>query len=473
MPILKSHSNDDNVSRLFDLINKCSHVASTDSKGDMSSIETAIGILNKQLLEELEKAEDYSTTCQLVDLLTMLTIHFDRNKACKCIVDATNEVLGSVYSSSYADVDLPYILFKISDTVRSTDGARVSVAKTPFSRLLQSADTIIKTKDSTTSAFIHHLLSHWSALVLCRSSQYKFLAETSQAVGDVIAFSCNMDSKQSHRRARISDRLPMLNKKMCIPVFELLMQMLIASFSLAYPIPIRKMNHNPGQKERTPYDDIISLLVVYDKMLRLYRSHRLFFNQRVFFCITKASLLVLKLGIYQLQNSVEWRTSQPFSLNNLDEDYDPAAASLLQPLLETLSVNCIESISTFCGDSYMKSNSRNRLSYKHSRAIGTLRFKCKGLKDLINNICKTQGLEVPKVTLSHGSNDDGLEERDCSMKRSLDAPSQTNKRHRNDSSSVLEQLNTNPNNLTSDSENDSDAGSDDDDGSFGVVGDWG
>jgi len=313
--------------------------------------------------------------------------------------------------------------------------------------------------------------------VICGSSQYRFLAETSQAVGDVIAFSCHTDSKQSDRRARISNQLPMLNKKMCIPVFELLMQMITASLSLAHPIRIRKVNQDPSQNESTPYDEIISLFVAFDKMLRLFRAHRLHFNQRVFFGITKASLLVIKLGIYQLQDCVNWRTSQPLSLNNLDENDDPAAASLLQPLLDALSANCIEIISSFCRDYSVKTpHSRNGLSYKHSRAIATLRFKCKGLKDIIINTYKAHGLEVPKVTQLHNGNKDSFVKHDDSMKRSLDTPSQTNKRHRNDSSSVLEQLNTIPNAPTSDSSDDEDnsvIGSDDDGGSFGVMGDWG
>ena len=477
VPTLESHSNDNNVSRLSDLITKCSHGSCTDNNVDVSSIDTVLEILKEQLLIELEKTEDYSMTCQLVDLLAMLTMHFDHNKACKCIVDATKEALGSVYSSNHANVDLPYLLFKIDHTVRNTNDARLSVAKIPFSRLLQSANTLIKTKDSSTSAFIHHLLSHWSALVLCGSSQYRFLAETSQAVGDVIAFSCHTDSKQSDGRARISNQLPMLNKKMCIPVFELLMQMITASLSLAHPIRIRKVNQDPSQNENTPYEEIISLLVAFDKMLRLFRAHRLHFNQRVFFGITKASLLVIKLGIYQLQDCVNWRTSQPLSLNNLDGNDDPAAASLLQPLLDALSANCIGSISSFCRDySVMTPHSRNGLSYKHSRAIATLRFKCKGLKDLIINTCKAHGFEVPKVTQLHNGNKDSFVKHDDSMKRSLDTPSQTNKRHRNDSSSVLEQLNTIPNAPTSDSSDDEDnslIGSDDDGGSFGVMGDWG
>eukprot|EP00956_Cyclotella_meneghiniana_P012756 scaffold18151_cov24-Cyclotella_meneghiniana.AAC.1 len=280
VPTLESHSNDNNVSRLSDLITKCSHGSCTDDNVDVSSIDTVLEILKGQLLNELEKTKDYSMTCQLVDLLAMLTMHFDHNKACKCIVDATKEALGSVYSSSHANVDLPYLLFKIDHTVRNTNNSRLSIAKIPFSRLLQSANTLIKTKDSSTSAFIHHLLSHWSTLVICGSSQYRFLAETSQAVGDVIAFSCHTDSKQSDRRARISNQLPMLNKKMCIPVFELLMQMITASLSLAHPIRIRKVNQDPSQNESTPYDEIISLFVAFDKMLRLFRAHRLHFNQR-------------------------------------------------------------------------------------------------------------------------------------------------------------------------------------------------
>ena len=156
-----------------------------------------------------------STFVNLVSLwqYTAEPIRFDHDKACKWIVDATNEQLGFVYvyvySSSHANVDPPYMLstmFKICrHAVRSIDDAQSTsiyyIAKTSFSRLVQLRALLSKQK----AAEHLHLLSYWSAIVSCGLSKHGFVAETNRGLRGCYCVLLQYSLEASVRRARISD----------------------------------------------------------------------------------------------------------------------------------------------------------------------------------------------------------------------------------------------------------------------------
>lgn len=466
-------------SGISDLIEACANIDAENSASVTSSLETFTDALIKQLIEQFEQSQDSATTCHIIDMLSILTIHCIKDKTYTVLTDITMKALSSLPIPSNVGVELPYAFFKIGQALKSTSNEHF---RTCFSRLLQTASSYLKTKDSSTAAFIHNLLSHWCFLVLSNSNPYRFLSRTCEAVNEVVAFSCNLKSKLSK-----TNQLPGLHEKMCTPVFELLFQMLIASLSIAKPLRTQKKN---SDNERTPYDQIIKLFLVFSRNLRVYRSHLSYFPRRAFFFVTKASLLVIKLGIQQMKSCVEWRSLQTISFHNLGGE-DPADVELLQPLLEAIAQHCIGEIISFC-DSLKKSDSRNGFGYKHSKVVATLLYKCKGMKDSLYDTCRTQNLEMPAIKSFESNQEEILHPKAAepneanleniqSNKRRLAPHCTVTKRQRHDSSvqsCVLEQLD-NCSNASDESSNNVEANDvsidpeSADDSSFGAFGDWG
>ena len=457
----------ENITSISDLLVACASNGTKDESISKSSLDATVETLVGQLVEQIELCEDSSITCQIIDLISMITIHIDIDKACAVVKNVTKEVLGIFYNSAVAEVDLPYILCKIGNCVRSDNESQAS-----FSRLFQLAKKMMKIRDL--SVFVHILLSHWSALILGGSSQDHFLADICEAVDDVLSFASNMNSKQTDKRTSKRNQFPSLSAKMSTHVFELLMQMTASSLSLVHLVQKYEKKSNRNENERTSYDDTIRLLAVFHKMICVFQSHSVFFSRHTFFGVTKTSLLVASVSIYQLQNCVRWRSSQHFSLHNLAND-DQSSVNSLQPLVEAICSYCIESIVTFC-DSFKRSDSENEHCHKYAKAIATLSYKCEGLKKVVQTICSTQGLLIQNNVIRNESNSGTNLSKRCN-----ESTHQVKKRQRNcsdigtSSSSYPGRVYTSPGSLSESSStenNDSDTASKED-GSFGVLGDWG
>ena len=453
---------DDNISDLSDLIVACASMSFKDKSCLPSSLDALVETLAGQLVEKFELFDDSSIICQIIDLISMLAIHVDINKACAVLKNVTRNALGTIYNSTNAKVDLPYMLCKIQHCLRGDAQSQAS-----FSRLFQLAKKIMKSKDL--AAFIHHLLSHWSVLILSGSYQDHFLADICESVDDVLSFASGIKSRRTDKRVSKSKQFPGLNAKMCTNIFELLMQMTASSLSLVRPFRTYKKRNNRDESERTSHDDTIHLLAVFHKMLRTFRSHSIFFSRCAFFGVTKTSFLVAKLSIHHLQNCVRWRSSQQFSLHKLAND-NQAGVNSLQPLVDAICSHCIGSIMIFC-DSFRRSDSKTGHCYKYSKAIATLSYKCEGLKKDVQSICRTQGFVQNNVTQNESNLDDPN-----SSKRSNESDHQVKKRPRNIESSY--NLGTAHTASGAWSESSSAEGDDsdvtsNDDSSFGALGDWG
>jgi hypothetical protein len=460
--ILLPH-NDKNTSDLTVLIRACAERHEEGSAG--RSIDANIDLLNEQLTLQLTNCQDSSTACHIIDLAAIFTIHHDLEKASKILIGMSKMALRSIYTPSHVDIDLPYVFYKIGHALKNISDERASYFRASFSRLLKTATSILKAKSLLASSFIHYVLCHWSALVVGGSSQDKFLHQTLEYLDEV------MDSKKVLSKF---DQLPGLNVKMRTPVFEILLNMVVTSLSLAKPMRAFKAS----EQVRTPYGQIIDCFELFHEILELLRDRWVLFPKYIFLKVSYVSLHVVKLGQFHLKNCVKWRNSQTCSLQNLADQQDPAASNLLQPLVDSIARNCIGSITELC-TSLQTSDSRKGLGYKQIKSITTLSYRCKGLKEFIRNICKSHQLEVPNFITDRGGilNENGtFTESNASRKRTIHDARESNKRHRNGSNIQANDSEQLGDSDLSGEDDKSDSGSEigsDDDSSFGAMGDWG
>jgi len=241
---------------------------------------------------------------------------------------------------------------------------------------------------------------------------------------------------------------------------------------------------------------VIWPMEVFGKLISIFTSNHVFFPQRVVLATIKSSVLMIRIGDYQLRRCVQWRTTQPTQMG-IGKDY--AAVELLQPLIDVAS-HCIGSIISFCNT--MKGHRRSGIgrgldsTYKHNKAIAGLLYRSEGIKETLQSICQSQDLTFPQFTSQvfispsrmkrRGDVDDSTGRKRHRGNREL-TPRRNN--IRSPSSSVLESLDGSSGkrkkltktttDMESDSEysqksaddnDDSMKGSDSD--SFGVVGEW-
>jgi hypothetical protein len=461
-------------------------------------------ILKEQLIQQFKRCEDSATSCQIIDLISVFIIHIDIDEASTVLADLSRKALNSVYSTTFVKVGIPDAFFKIWHSLkntkkRDTESDYVVILQDSFSRLFQTANTLQKRSDSSTCAFMHNILTHWSALVLCGASHHKFFFELCEVIDEVIANSCNQEPRRFNRSSKKA-KLSGLNEKSCVAVFELLIQMVVTSLSLSRPSRVcRDRDGTKVQSENGPYHKVVKAFVAFDRVLRLFQDYHEFFPQRIFFSVNRATLHVIKLGIHLFQVCVEWRNSQSLSLQNLNGE-DLAGVCFLQPLFDAIACNCIGSIEAFC-DSFKRStassnmgDARSGLSYRHSRAVAGLLFKCDRTREILQNISRTQNLMMPSQVFIHSKNDMlhektiqnevTVSEHHRQSKRTVAFPNRSSKRQRYDAkwhpSTVLEQIGTAINTFSDSSSDNSIGDLDDnpdtgshDEGSFGAVGDWG
>jgi hypothetical protein len=474
------------IVELSELFRACADSALEDEGCTASQLENPAKVLKEHLIQQFLQYEDSALACQIIDLLSILVIHNnDSTSEVLGVTDLTWRALHSVYNTCGVIVGLPYAFFSISHSLESPErrdaNDRLAMARETFSRLSQTAHSIHKAKDSSTCALIHNLLAHFSILLLNGSSQYSFLLHLCESVDDAIIISSANKTRSTSNGAHKNSKLPGVNAKTCTSVFEILLQMAVTSLSLSKPTGTRK------KKDARPYDEINNSLAAFAKLLQLFQVHHWFFPRRTFFSVTKASLFVIKLALFQLHSSVEWRNSQRGSLERLNNGEDPADACFLQPLIGAVAHDCIESVTSFC--SFFRtaaSESGYETSFKYTKAVSGLLYKSEGLKEVLYNTCKSHNLAMPSFVSTKNGQSDGNsgEPPECragkASKRSLGAPERSSKRQRYASSipysSVLKQVSHAPSDSSesesNDSNNDLEAGSIDDD-SFGAMGDWG
>lgn len=441
----------------FHLIQACAS-KNRDQGSAVKITDIPSAVLAKQLLRHFEKCQDASTICQIIDLVSILTVHTDLPS--DVLICMTKNAVSSVYNPSSVSVDAPYLICKIGHALKSSN--KDSPFRASFSRLFQTTSALFKAKSTSINSFAHNLLSHWSILFLSDLSQSKFITTTLEGINEVIEITSM--SKPTRSGKRIFDVLPGLNERCCVPAFELLLYMLTTSLSLSKPKCLC------NEKEIDQYTHVTNCFGLLRKTLDTFRLHRLFFPGRTFFKVTNASHLAVKLGTYHLKQCLEWRSSQRCSLQSKAQ-LDTASPNSLQPLLESIARDCIGTITKFC-DSIKSSDQRSGLNHKHFKAIALLSHKCKGLEEYIYSVCKTHNLRVPDFISNNHAEDDEIDsENKHPRKRCLTKPRQVKKRQcpdRSTKTNILEEFNESPES----SDNSYSKGSDND-RSFGVMGNWG
>jgi hypothetical protein len=444
---------------------------SVDNKSILNEtdVTTAVVKLKEILVQQLEKCDDASISCYIMDLISILVIH---NKSSRgTMADITWKSIHSVYHISSSNVThLPYLMFEINRIISEVtknehcDTERVAVVKDTFSNLLKLSSTLLETKVAHAKSFYHNLLAHYSSLLIERVSQSQCLTEIYIALEATIAFSNE------------GPRLPGLNEKNIPSVFELLLHLNALSFSLAKPFSSKKDRPLNIDKTQGPYCEIIWPIEMFGKLLLLYKANQHSFAQRVHFNVVKHALLMIKLCDYQLRYCVDWRSSQNVSLVG---SHDYAAAEMLQPLIDCIVSACIGDITSFCRTIKTQLSDSN---YKNAKSIAGLIFRIQGIEETLQSICQSQSLKFPQKIYSSDAapnrrdNDDSAPEK----KRSR-THSKSNSRL-STSRSVLEKLPTpapKGSYITKSSSESEDSGmsfdhpsSDSDDDSFGAVGDW-
>ena len=463
--------------QLDHLMRRCAATKDTvdnDFVSTEANVTTAVVKLKEGLHQQLEKCEDASISCYIMDLISILVIGEESPRG--AMADITWKNLHTLYLISSSSVThLPYMLFEISHIISDAtkneycDPERAAVVKETFSHLLRLSSTLLKTKDRQAQAFYHNLLAHYSSLLIENVSQSQCLGEIYTALEGAIASS------------RQSKSLPGLHEKNLPSVFELLLKMNTLSFSLAKPFSSKKHRPLNADKKRGPYCEILWPIEMFGKLLALVKTH--LFSRRVIFNVVKHSLLMIKLCEYQLQYCVDWRNSQNMSLVATgNKDY--ASVEMLQPLIECIASACIGDVTSLCRAIRKELSGSN---YKNTKSIAGLIVRIQGIKETLENICQSQSLTLPQKTLSpdatipkkrgiaNGTAPEKKRRRSLLQQKSTSSLSSAN-------ASIFEKPAPAPQ-TTSTTKQFSDSGDSDmsdtdslpdsdDDDSFGVVGDW-
>ena len=382
-------------------------VSSAKKDGTSSSIQSnSVAILREIFVTHLNGCKDASISCHIVDLVSILLINAEWSSG--TLATITEGALCSVYTMSVGKArNPPYTLIKLNSILleasaneeKCLDSDRAPFVIETFKNLIQSSKAILKAKDSFTSAFVHHILAHWSALILDGTSQIKFHTELVASLNLLF----NRRSPQHHINpsSRKRSSLAGLNEKSHASLFEQLILMTTASLSLSKPRRMKKRRSSADYIAGTsPYGEIIGLVEVYGRLLLMFQANRIYFPRRFLRTIVRSSSQIIRISDYQLRQCVQWRNSQP---SQIGVGVDCAAAELLQPLVDSIASHCIGSITSFCNAMKVQQNGRKRSfdsSYKHTRAIAGLKYRCEGIKETLHGICQSQNLILPKDFIS-------------------------------------------------------------------------
>ena len=463
-----------------------------------TTLATPTGTLSETLLRQLQDCNDASLASHIIDLRSIVFIHTDCSRG--ILAKITSDALHSVYTMSVGKANMPYMFFKLNsillEDVEHDESDGASIVKDSFTPLIQTSNMLLKAKDPFTSVFVHNLMAHWSALILEGASQFHCLSEMVDALDSFLSTSFRRSKLSSPSRKYTM--LPGLNEKTHTALFELLLHMINASLSLAKPRRNNKKKRSSNGRNQIdgPYRQVIWPMEVFGKLISIFTSNHVFFPRRVVLATIKSSVLMIRIGDYQLRRCVQWRTTQPTQMG-IGMDY--AAVDLLQPLID-VSSHCIGSIIVFCNT--MKGHRRSGIgrgldsTYKHNKAIAGLLYRSEGIKETLQSVCQSQDLTFPQFTSQVFISPSRMK------RRSDGKDSVRRKRHRGNreltprrnnirspSSSVLESLDgssgkrkltsaENKNDMESDSEYSQKSGEDDnsmkgsDSDSFGVVGEW-
>mmetsp|Transcript_12466 Transcript_12466/g.22256 ORF Transcript_12466/g.22256 Transcript_12466/m.22256 type:complete len:709 (-) Transcript_12466:67-2193(-) len=485
-----------------------------EDKCSLSSLSTPTETLSESFLRQLKHCEDATISCHIIDLLSILFMHTECSRGNDITFAGT---LHSVYTLSVGKANLPYAFFKINDILAKAskneehESDWTSIVKESFTSLIRASNALLKAKDSFTVAFVHHLLAHWSALIFEGASQFHCLTEMVEAVDTFLSTAFRRSKQNSSSPPRKKNTLPGLNEKTYSSLFELLLHMINTSLSLSKPHRIKKKRCSKAYQIEGPYGEVLWPLEIYGKLLSIFQSNHIFFPRRFIFTVVKSSLLMARLSDYQLRQCVQWRNSQH---SHIGTGKDSASVEFLQPLVDSVASHCIGSINSFCNTMKGQQNTNARSwgsSYKHTKAIAGLLYRCEGVKEALQSICQSQNLIFPKyftsLQNSHGSpkrkrdndEDDAVERKKQRGKREFSPQRKIGSRGSSDKMlalpSVLEllpesghskdlrydsinrncslQSDSEESHLSGDEDNDDDSllGLDDDD-SFGVIGDW-
>ena len=192
------------------------------------------------------------------------------------------------------------------------------------------------------------------------------------------------------------------------------------------------------------------------------------------------------------------RNPQKMHLHHYRHANSFAEVHFLQPLIDSVASNCIGGIVSFCNATKRTTDARG-LSYRHTKAIAGLLYRCEGVKETLQGICQFQSLTTP-VRLFTPNASSGLVVGSPKRRVSAEDLGSARKKRRRDngtntavrspinrngltSPSVLERLGNDNERKASSGEEDLFSGDDynsmlgsdddDDDDSFGVIGDWG
>ncbi len=367
--------------------------SSAHSKPTEALIENFIQLLNDCL--------DASISCHILDLLSILFFNMEWSRG--DLAKVTQGTLHSVYTTSAGNIHhLPYALVKVnsiltegsSDKEGNHDRARVSLMNEAFTNLIETSNGNLKAKDSFTATFVHHILAHWSVLILDGTSQTHFLTELLESLDVFLTrrSTQHINSSPIKRQA-----LSGLNEKSYACLFELLLYMTNASLSLSHPRRVKKKRASCDYlADKGAYGEIIGLVDFYTKLLSIFQINRICFPSRFIRTLVKNSSLLIRLSDYKLRQCVQWRNSQP---SQIGMGMDCAAVELLQPLVDSVAACCIGSIISFCDR--MKVQQDGRISsfassYKHTRAITGLLYRAEGITETLRGICQSQNLIFPK-----------------------------------------------------------------------------
>jgi hypothetical protein len=357
-------------------------------------------------------------------------------------------------------------------------------------RVVEATVVKLSERPSFTRKFAAHrqgLLRHWGLLthstrLLARFSSH--LAELVDELGYLLGtVGAAVHDEQPGRnegslinqRPHSKPSLPCLDAATFPDYFETLAVMILGAMAVVEPVD---EGRTTMAVSNGPYHHVKKLLHIFRRLVDLYRKDFHLFPQKTTPVVFRLTRDMLAVTIAQMHQCAEWRNSQPL-LSVAERKagaYDAGAISYFQELLDSMASHTVGTalaLCEFCVDG------EGGLEFPFKRT--SLRFAAEKAERAMKDSALVHNLPVPSSRLPLSNDLTSQEDNPKPTKgfpRSSPSQRRTSEIESDDDwieadNSALQGISTRLAKSEMDDALESDAGSDVDDASFGVAGDWG
>ena len=393
------------------------------------SLYHLIECITDGLLEHLRLCRDARISNQLLEILSILSLCLNSGTLHSKLIAIHWSALHTEYDNQEATVipsPTPHVFL---DTVRrSMQSSDVAGRKsTPKGRAL--AATILKTSkmnsaDSPNSQIlVVGMIRHWGLMLVSPDADYyrlnthlDHLLNHLETLLDKIHKEFP-NARRKHNRDDISDEdyippkgrrnvgasqdissLPGLDRSTFPVYYEALLHLIVASVSVSASAYVGGNGGFDG-----PFSHLESFAEIFGSMIGLFVDKINIFPRRVTSIVFNASKSMVNISMYQLQQCVEWRHSQP--MPSVDEEEasvkDIASTQHLHDLMISLWVHVVDRLQSLCDSVEIGDDDDDDAELK-SRGSGdqqkasSLRSAVDKAKQVMETIARSHRVELSK-----------------------------------------------------------------------------